>query len=206
MRITHCLSWIACVLILSSAIARADSPIQAALWPPELQIISEDESIRGVRFNIYGRNQNMTGLDLGFMHETTGDFSGVGLGLVSLVNGAMYGVEWNGIYTRAQGGFHGWPSGIVTRSQGASAGLQTGLVALNDADMAGVQLSGIYNHVKTHISGVQVAIVNHAGDVKGVQLGIANFAENMNGLQIGLWNQIDAKETWKVIPIVNWKF
>ena len=194
------------LLLAGQLVARADYPIQLALWPPDMQLVHEEESITGLRLEIYGRNRDMTGLDLGFVHETTGGFGGVALGLVSLVDGEMYGFQWVWIYGRAGGGAHGWTAAIVTRANGGLHGLQTGVVNLTEGDSAGVQLPGLYNGAKAHLSGVQVGLVNRAGDVEGVQLGLVNMAENMYGVQIGLWNQIDSKDNWNVIPIVNWKF
>ena len=70
----------------------------------------------------------------------------------------------------------------------------------------GVQLSWIYNQAGQHVSGLQLGLVNRSADVKGVQLGLVNITDKMHGLQIGLWNQINDKETWYLLPIVNWQF
>ena len=64
----------------------------------------------------------------------------------------------------------------------------------------------LWNQTDGKASGLQLGLVNKAGEVHGIQLGLVNLTERMNGLQIGLWNQISAKEHLSVLPIVNWKF
>ena len=67
------------LFLLSPSKSRADKFLQLALWP-RAQLVNQSDSIAGIRLNLYGRNQDVRGLDLGYIHETTGDFSGVGLG------------------------------------------------------------------------------------------------------------------------------
>ena len=64
---------------LSPCESRADKFLELALWP-QAQLVKQSDSIAGIRLNLYGRNQDVRGLDLGFIHEKTGDFSGVSLG------------------------------------------------------------------------------------------------------------------------------
>jgi len=60
-------------------------PIQLALLTP-LQIVPQDDAVRGVRLSLlYGRNSYVTGFDLGLVSHTTGDFTGVQLGLVNII-------------------------------------------------------------------------------------------------------------------------
>ncbi len=204
---------VAGLLMLSSTVVRADKPatvgetkpIQLALVAPDLQMVPEDNNISGLRLEVYGRNANVNGVDLGFIHAATGDFNGVAIGLVDLVGGHMHGVQWSWFYNQVKGDAIGWPNAIVNYVAGNVKGLETGLVNLTDGDGCGVQIA-IYNRVGQHISGGQLGIVNRAQSVKGLQLGIVNLTTEMDGIQIGIWNQIDSKENWKVIPIVNWKF
>ena len=186
--------------------AKADGPIQLALWPPDVQLLAEEESVRGLRLNVYGRNLNVAGVDIGFVHESSGEFKGVAFGLASLVDGGMKGFQWTWIYSRAGGESAGWQAAVLSRADGGLQGLQTSALNLNEGDTAGVQIAWIYNHAATHISGAQVGLVNRAISVKGLQLGLVNLTEQLDGLQLGLWNQIDAKENWTILPIVNWKF
>ena len=184
----------------------ADGPIQLALWPPNLQLINQEESIHGLRLNIYGRNANVSGVDLGLVHETSGEFKGVAFGIVSLVDGGLHGVQWTWFYSRAGGDSVGWQSALVARADGGFRGLQTSALNMNEGDTSGIQIAWIYNYTATHITGAQIGLVNRATTVNGLQLGLVNLTEQMDGLQLGLWNQIDAKESLTILPFVNWKF
>jgi hypothetical protein len=197
---------LAILTLLTGVTAKAEDPLQLALWPPNPQLVPEQESIKGLRLDLYGRNVDMTGLDLGIAHHTTGDFSGFGVGLVNLVDGNMRGVQWSYYgYQRVGGSAFGWSSGIVTRVMENSVGLQDGAVSMTYRDFSGVQASLIYSFVGEEITGAQLGIVNKASAVHGVQLGLVNFTERMNGLQLGLWNQINENDL-KVLPFVNWRF
>jgi hypothetical protein len=203
-RVQRILAAVVGLFILQAAAQAA--PVQLALWPPNLQLVGEDQDIGGFRFNIYGRNKNVTGIDFGLGHEATGDFTGISFGLISSVGGMMRGIQWEFGGANATGGMRGWQSGSLARTAEASVGIQTALVTWNESDFTGVQLSMIFNEVHKHISGFQAAIVNHADDVKGVQLGFANFAGSMNGIQIGLWNQIYSNTDHQILPFINWHF
>lgn len=149
-------------LVAQSAV-RAENEytfIQLALVPPQLQLVDEKMDIKGLRLEIYGRNANVSALDIGILNETTGKFGGLGFGLANFAN----------------------------------------------EDSGGIQFAGIFNEGKKGFSGAQVGLVNHAGKMKGVQLGLVNIADDMSGIQIGLWNQINSKDLWYILPIVNWKF
>jgi len=191
--------------LLVSGKAMADSPIQLALWP-SVQLVPEDQNIRGLRLQVYGRNADVTALDLGFVHETTGNFAGVQLGLVGMSAKDASGLQWNWFYSNADGNGLGWQSAVYSHTGGDFQGLQTGVVDITDGNTVGVQLSWIFNQTGKHISGAQLGLVNRAESVKGLQLGLVNLTDKMNGIQIGIWNQIDAKPDWKIIPIVNWNF
>lgn len=96
--------------------------------------------------------------------------------------------------------------GLIHETTGEFKGIGMGLVNWTDDESGGLQFAGIFNQSRKHFGGLQLGVVNHAGDAAGLQIGVVNIAENMNGIQIGLWNQINAKESWYIIPIVNWKF
>ncbi len=194
------------VLTFSVTAAQADRPLQLAFWPPDMQLVNQGESVTGLRLAVYGRNQNMSGLDLGFCNESTGSFKGLAFGLANMAEGSVHGLQWTWIYSKAGNDLIGWQSGLLTMAGDESKGIQTSAVALNKGKFTGVQFSWVYNYQEGDISGVQLALVNRSASVNGVQLGLVNLTENMHGIQIGLWNQIDAKDTWQVIPIVNFKF
>lgn len=180
-----------------AVVAHAEAFFQASLWAPEPQLVSSDENISGIRIQIYGENHNVSGLDIGFGHSTTGDFVGLG-GLWTLYNhvgGTTKGVQWGAVnYT--QGEVTGWQGGWINVNSAKVVGLQTGLVSWNDV-------------TKADLSGFQLGFVNTAKHVHGLQLGFVNYADSLKGVQLGLWNQVNSR-AWdgfdplpKVFPIIN---
>jgi hypothetical protein len=124
-----------------------------------VQLVPEDESIRGVRLNIYGRNQNMSGVDIGLAHETMGDFRGVGFGLINIVHGEGRGLQFGGIYSEATARMSGLQVGIVNRSSNMN-GIQIGLANFAD-DMTGFQF-GLWNEIKNKEKFPVIPIINAA--------------------------------------------
>lgn len=177
--------------------AQTEHFFQASLWAPEPQLVDASDDVRGIRVQIYGENRNVTGLDIGFAHSTTGDFKGLG-GLFTLYNhvgGTTTGVQW-GLLNRTEGEVHGWQAGWFNINTADLTGLQTGLLNWSDNTLADV-------------TGAQLGFVNAGKHVTGLQLGFVNFAETLKGVQIGLWNQVDSRD-WgqfdplpKVFPIIN---
>jgi hypothetical protein len=120
-------------------------PFQLALVAPA-QLVPGDESIQGLRLNfIFGSNHNVSGVDIGLAHETTGDFKGVAFGLVSFVRGEARGLQFDGIYTEATTSMSGLQVGMFNHS-GSMHGLQIGLANFAD-DMTGIQI-GLWNEIK----------------------------------------------------------
>lgn len=197
--------WLTVCVSLNGAV-QAEQPLQMALWPPDMQLVGEDSSISGLRLNIYGRNYNTTGLDLGFVHESRGNFRGVALGLISMADENMHGLQWTWLYARGGGEVIGWQAGLLSRTDGLFKGIQTSGLNLGEADGSGLQLAFLYNYTAGHLDGLQLGLVNRATSLKGLQLGLVNLVEQMEGLQIGLWNEIDSKDTLTILPVVNWKF
>ncbi len=177
--------------------AHAEAFFQASLWAPEPQLVPATEDVRGIRLQIYGENRNVTGVDIGFAHSTTGDFVGFG-GLWTLYNhvgGTTTGVQW-GLVNYTQGDVLGWQAAFINISSAKVTGLQTGLVNWNDISSA-------------DLSGVQLGFINIAKHVHGLQLGFVNYATSLKGVQLGLWNQVDSRD-WdqfdplpKVFPFIN---
>jgi len=121
-------------------------PLQLALVPPSLQLVPEEESIGGFRLNIYGRNQNVSGVDIGLMHETTGNFSGIEFGILNYVHGDFVGLELGCIYSETKGNMSGVQVGMFNHA-GSIGGVQIGLVNFAD-DMTGFQF-GLFNQIKS---------------------------------------------------------
>ncbi|HUJ10510.1 MAG TPA: hypothetical protein VL171_10845 [Verrucomicrobiae bacterium] len=133
-------------------------PIQLAL-APDVQLVNEDKSIQGFRLNIYGRNYNVTGVDIGLIHETKADFRGVSFGLVSIVHGTGRGLQFSGLYSEGTTSMSGLQVGMVNRSN-SMHGLQIGLANFAD-DMTGIQI-GLWNEIKNKPQWNVIPIINAA--------------------------------------------
>jgi hypothetical protein len=179
MRLPLALGLLLCTLSLAPSAARAQAPIQLALFPPA-QLVPETEAVSGVRFSLYGKNTDMTGADLGAVTHTTGDAEAIQMAIVNIVDGDVTGVQL------------GWMLGaaIANVTKGTVRGFQWGLYN-GSGDTEAFQLGGLNNA---------------DGRAAGFQLGIVNIANDMNGMQVGLVNIIRSKESFPVLPIVNWKF
>jgi hypothetical protein len=133
-------------------------PIQLALVPP-VELVPENESISGLRLNIYGSNRNVFGVDIGLIHETKEDFHGIAFGLLSFVHGEARGLQLSGIYSTADKRMSGLQVGMVNRSP-SMHGLQIGLANFAD-DMTGIQI-GLWNEIKNKPSWNVIPIINAA--------------------------------------------
>ncbi len=236
MRRKGCVLGLAAVVLLGLApVVRADFPVQLSLTP-DVALRPDSESVQGLRLGVWSRSQDVSGLDLGIVQGTRGDFLGVGVAVVNLVDGDSAGLQW-GVYgySRVRGTFKGVLGGIVVRVQGDCYGLLSGWVALSDGSAKG-WVDGLYAQVGGDFSGLQtglityckgeakgvalggfnrndqrsagltMGLVNYTVDAKGLQLGFVNVTDRLDGLQIGLWNQINRGAQFKVLPFVNWSF
>ena len=169
----------ALALILAPWSAAAqENPFQIALVGPTIQLVDDDEDIRGIRLNIlYGVNENVSGLDFGLINHTNGDMTGFELGAVNVTDGDFYG----------------WQAGLVNLIQG---------------DLTGIQFSGgAIANLAAGVEGAQIAWgFNRASAIRGFQLSLVNVADDMHGIQVGLINIIRSKRDFPVLPLVNWKF
>jgi hypothetical protein len=157
----------ACVVLAgaTTSYAQETKPVQLALFNPA-QIFKEDVSIKGVRLNLlYGKNHDMTGLDLGIANWTTGDFKGVGWAF--LVNS----VEGDGV---------GWLDGVVNLVAGEFKGLEVGIYN-GVGQGTGVQLGWV--NVSKGFEGLQFGFVNYTDDMHGLQIGIVNIINNKEKLK-----------------------
>ena len=182
--------------------ARADDArFQAALWAPNHQLVPATENVSGFRLELYGENKHVTGLEIGLVNITTGDFTGfTGLlpTLYNRVDGTTKGVQF-GIINRTQGEVSGWQNGWINLPEANVTGLQNGIINWNDL-------------ATSDVTGVQFGLINASKHVTGLQLGFVNYAQTLKGVQIGLWNQVDSR-TWdefqplpKVFPLINLGF
>ncbi len=177
------LGW-AATTIPASLVAQDETPQDTATVPenfelslfPPVQLRGEDSAIRILRLDLYNKNVSVKGLDIGVVNQSTGGIS----------KGAQFGVVGF-----VEGDFSGWQSNLVNIVEGEFNGLQGLGVLYNEIDYG---------------EAVQIGFFNRARDISGFQLGIVNWAENMYGIQIGLINIISGKESFQVLPIVNWSF
>jgi hypothetical protein len=181
------LSSVVGVVVLGAGSARAEAPIQLALFSP-VQIVPASESIHGVRLSlVYGDNHHVLGFDLGLVTHTGGDFAGYQLGVVGLIERDAIGWQNNWIFN-----FVG----------GEIRGAQTGVVNFN-GEMLGAGLGGVNFSDRTE--GFTLGLFNYAEDMTGLAIGIVNYATRLNGIQIGIVN-IALDAAIPVLPLVNWSF
>lgn len=141
-----------------------------------IQIVPESEAVRGIRLN--------------FVYGSNAAVEGLDIGLVNRsTSGISKGIQY-GIVGINDGGFQGWQNNFVNLTRRRFAGLQTG--AYNSVEVGEGLQFGMVNYAERRFSGLQISFVN--------------YAQDMNGLQIGLINIITSKESFSVLPIVNWKF
>ncbi len=218
---------IVCALLAAGSVLAQEpwTPIQLSLVDP-VQVPNDEYSVVGLRLNlIYGKCQDMWGVDVGIVNQTEknmngleagvvninkGHVAGVQFGLVSLVDGDMEGIQglpfiWGHIYARVSGNMIGLQDGLGNRVKGETKVAQIGIVNYDDLDMLGLQIGGV-NIVKGDIEGLDIGVVNVSAGMYGLQIGLFNYTEKLEGIQIGLINCAMAKETFKVLPIVNAAF
>jgi len=164
------------VVLLAPGLAAADGPINLSLFAP-VQIVKETESVTAFRFSlIYGKNVDLTGLDLSLVGRNTGSVTGVSFTAVGLVDGD----------------FTGWQNGwLAAVTNGNMQGLQWALYTKSGMGSSGVQLG--FLNMSDDFSGLQFGFINITETMR-------------SGLQIGLVNIIKSKEKLKFFPIVNWSF
>ncbi len=147
----------AVALLAATSAGAASSPIQIALFDPA-QLVKHDQSVGVLRIDLlYGKNADVTGLDVGLINHTTGKQAGLSYGLASIV----------------QGSFVGWQDNVVNIADQSFLGLQSG-VFNRSKDGHGVQLGWV--NVTDRMSGLQLGLVNYTKVMtKGVQIGFGNF-------------------------------
>ncbi|MCU0599344.1 MAG: hypothetical protein MUE70_08830 [Desulfobacterales bacterium] len=202
------------VILLPPLCASAEgwTPVQVALWTPA-QIFPENKDVYGFRWSIlYGKNQNLSGIDFGGYNAVEGtlkglqfgmfnfskDARGVGFGLFNY-SFALEGIHIGGVnYTEVDSS--GVQTGIILNNSGPVRGLQIlgGIIGNIAADVVGCQLAAAtpifsFNYAES-IDGLQVSAFGFnyaAGTVNGVQIAPWNIAREVRGVQVGLFNFCD---------------
>lgn len=175
--------------LLALSLTTSADPVQLSIWAPGLQLRPAEADIQGLRLDIYGKNHNVTGLDLGFVGVSTGDVNGLS---------EQY------IYNYIVGDAYGWIGGMILHVGGEGCGVEGGLVALFDKDFTGLA-GGLYSEIGGALTGVQLGFLNRCNELHGVQLGFVNMAKTGRGLQLGLVNIFD-EGFCPVFPFVNFHF
>jgi hypothetical protein len=153
----HLKLMLALVCLLLAAPLKADMPVQLALWE-NLQLVDSSESITGIRLNVYGVNQNLNGLDLGFLHELRGSGTGMQYGLVSLTLHDFTGIQYSLIYTNVGAEMTGLQFSNIVNQARDMQGIQFGMVNLTES-VEGLQI-GLYNQT-SKLRGAQIGLINH---------------------------------------------
>ncbi len=88
-----------CSALPQAVEAQSDiQPFQFAIWDP-VRIFDSEKSIHGVRLNlIYGVNQDMFGVDLGFVNRVKGKTKELRYGFVNITEGNFNGWQDGNVY------------------------------------------------------------------------------------------------------------
>lgn len=183
----------------------ADPALQLS-FTPSAQLVSVDESISGLRLSLpYGRNASMTGIDAGFITDTTQD--------ANALQAAFFGnfVEQNAT---------GMQVASFNAVGNVMKGCQIGLLFNTDNKFSGIGIAGGVNHFTEEGSGILIGAFGNYGEVlngaqiglcniakysSGLQIGVVNYAKNARGIQIGLLNFIE-EGALPFMPILNVNF
>ena len=162
--------------LLPSSSLAQEKPFQLSFIGPTMQLVDDDADIKGLRINL--------------LYGVNRNVTGLDLGLVNRTTGDFKGLQ-HGLIGAVHGRFSGWQDNwAVNVAEGQFYGLQTGVVNMVGTG-EGVQLGPVFNSAE-YMSGLQISLVN--------------FAEDLNGVQLGLINIIRSKDSFPILPLVNWKF
>ncbi len=191
------------ILMTTGLVQAQTKPLQLALIE-DIQLVPATDSIKGLRLNIYGVNEDVMGLSLGFVNKSLGNTSGAELGLINITDGEFHGWQSAWAYSLTRGRFIGLQQGIVTVAEGDFTGLQGGIYSQVDGNFKGVQ-SALVGVTKGDYSGWQANFVNWTeGKFIGVQSGLLNITKaNLSGIQLGAMNKVDGTLKGGQLGIVN---
>jgi len=99
--------------------------------------------------------------------------------------------------------FEGFQLNLIRNDvKGSASGFQVGLYnSVGSGELVGLQV-GLWNEAFCSMRGIQIGLVNVAGEADGFQIGIVNRSETMSGYQLGLVNVIREAEV-RFFPILN---
>ena len=149
---------LALLLVSVGAVSHAydTTPLQISVWPPNLQVVTSEIDVSGLKLNLpYGGNNRITGIDLGFA-STSENCSAFQVNLLNMVSER----------------YSGFQVGLFNLC-GESRGFQVGLLNSTDSIGSGLQV-GIVNST-LEMTGVQIGLVNYTDFMIGFQIGIVNI-------------------------------
>lgn len=178
-------------LVAVTLVASANAePIQLALFNP-IQLNPEGSSVDIGRISlIYGKNTNLTGVDLGLVNHLTGN---------------AFALQW-GAVGYVEGNFTGWQNNGFNITKGDITGLQGGSNALYNSCRGGTGIQAGVVNINQSLVGLQWGLVNYSPKMTGLQVGFVNYAASLKGLQLGLVNIIGAGGFMPVFPFLNFSF
>ncbi len=162
------------------------APFQLSIFSPIVFPPAED-NIEGFRLNlIYGKNEYVSGIDIGVIQHTTQNSEGFQLGIFN------WGKTMNGLQLSMVGNKTEKNNGVQ---------ISTGFNLSTESN--GLQIAPMLNFAKT-INGQQITFgANCAGEINGPQISILlNKAYTVIGPQLGILN-ISKKEVRTQIGIIN---
>jgi len=189
MSLKWAVAWTFALAFAFGAWAQQAPGFQASLTP-ECARYDRSQRIEGLTLSVWGENPQAA-LSLGLVNGSTGESSGLSLGLMNYAE-SYAGAQW-GLGNFVGQDFYGWQGGPLF-----------GLVG------------SVVNYTGGHMGGVQTGLVNLSGKLSGLQLGLINYTQYADrGLQIGVVNLIAQNSGWfthwpdEVAPgmiLVNWHF
>ena len=119
------------------------------------------------------------------------------------VNRDVFGLDL-GLIVETKRDMKGVQLGFITWARRNCVGWQQGFISVVKRDMTGFQ-SGFFNGAKK-ATGFQFGLFNMTTEATGFQLGLINKATWLKGIQIGLLNIATEKDSFPILPIINWSF
>ncbi len=190
------------------------SPLQISFLP-SYQLVPVEKDVCGLRLNLpVGDNDNIFGLDLGFLGIASESNKGIMLNLIGNVcptlfstanNGGLgtKGIQVGGLFNLSFGPVQGIQiAGFI--NFGNMQGIQIAGLFNNTEEMQGIQVAAV-NYSEKAMTGLQCGLYNGAKSVRGIQIGLINVTQELSGLQIGLVNYIRESPV-PILPIINLKF
>jgi hypothetical protein len=197
--------WFVIAFICTTPVVYGDQLLQVSITS-NVQLVPEDEPVSGLRLNLpYGKNTSMTGLDFGFVTESTQDADALQIAVIgNLVEQNVAGMQIASFNV----------VGNIMK------GVQIGFLFNTDNKFSGIGIAGGFNHYKEEGSGILISACGNYGEVlngaqiglcniatysTGLQIGVVNYTKNARGLQIGVVNVIE-EGSLPFMPFLNFNF